>query len=74
MISGKFGDEDELFFEIELIAADGLELPVEALFDTGFSWWLAINNQDLEALDWMYLAHIPHPQLSHPKETDIFST
>lgn len=38
MISGKFGDEDELFFEIELI-----------------SWWLAINNQDLEALDWMYL-------------------
>ncbi|BAZ79086.1 aspartyl protease [Sphaerospermopsis kisseleviana CS-549] len=55
MISGKFGDEDELFFEIELMAADGLELPVEALFDTGFSWWLAINNQDLEALDWMYL-------------------
>ncbi len=55
MISGKFGDDDELFFEIELIAADGLELPVEALFDTGFSWWLAINNQDLEALDWMYL-------------------
>lgn len=55
MISGKFGAEDELFFEIELIAADGLELPVEALFDTGFSWWLAINNQDLEALDWMYL-------------------
>jgi predicted aspartyl protease len=55
MISGKFGDEDELFFEIELIAADGLELSVEALFDTGFSWWLAINNQDLQALDWIYL-------------------
>jgi predicted aspartyl protease len=46
MISGNFGDEDELFFEIELIAANSL-----ALFDTGFSWWLAINNQDLEALD-----------------------
>ena len=40
MISGNFGDEDELFFEIELIAADGLQLPIEALFDTGFSWWL----------------------------------
>lgn len=39
MISGKFGDEDELFSEIELIAADGLELPVDALLDTGFSWW-----------------------------------
>jgi predicted aspartyl protease len=55
MISGYFGLEDELFFEIELIAADGLETPVEALFDTGFSWWLAINNQDLEALDWIYV-------------------
>lgn len=54
MISGSFGDEDELFFEIELIAADSLQIPVEALFDTGFSWWLAINNQDLEALDWIY--------------------
>ncbi|WP_414527033.1 aspartyl protease [Nodularia chucula] len=55
MISGKFGDEDELFFEIELITADGLEIAVDALFDTGFSWWLAINNQDLEALGWIYL-------------------
>ncbi|WP_313954563.1 aspartyl protease [Nostoc sp. FACHB-87] len=55
MISGHFGDEDELFFEIDLIAADGLEIPVDALFDTGFSWWLAINNQDLEALNWVYL-------------------
>ncbi|MBD2498243.1 aspartyl protease [Nostoc sp. FACHB-280] len=55
MISGYFGDEDELFFEIDLIAADGLEIPVDALFDTGFSWWLAINNQDLEALNWVYL-------------------
>ena len=55
MILGKFGDEDELFFEIELIAADGLEIQVDALFDTGFSWWLAINNQDLEALNWIYV-------------------
>ena len=55
MISGKFGDEDELFFDINLIAADGLELSVEALLDTGFSWWLAINNQDIEALGWIYL-------------------
>ncbi len=30
MISGNFGDEDELFFEIDLIAADGLELPLIA--------------------------------------------
>ena len=54
-ISGFFGDEDGLFFEIELLAADGLELPVDAMFDTGFSGWLAINEQDLDALGWVYL-------------------
>jgi predicted aspartyl protease len=46
MISGYFGNEDELFFEIELLAADGLEIAVDAMFDTGFSGWLAINEQD----------------------------
>ena len=55
MIEGWFGDEDELFFEIELIAADGLELPVDAMLDTGFSGWLAMENQDLEGLDWIYI-------------------
>lgn len=55
MIEGNFGDEGELFFEIELLGADGLELPVDALLDTGFSSWLAIDVQDLEGLDWMYL-------------------
>jgi predicted aspartyl protease len=55
MIEGRFGDEDELFFEIELIAADGLELPVDAMLDTGFSGWLAMENQDLEGLDWIYV-------------------
>ena len=34
---GFFGDENELFFEIELLAADSLELSVDAMFDTGFS-------------------------------------
>ena len=55
MIQGTFGDEDELFFEIELIADNGLELPVDALLDTGFSGWLAINDQDLDGLDWTYV-------------------
>ena len=55
MISGFFGDEDGLFFEIELLAADGNELPVDAMFDTGFSGWLAINEQDLDALGWIYV-------------------
>jgi len=55
MIEGRFGDEDELFFEIELIADNGLELPVDALLDTGFSAWLAMDEQDLEGLDWIYV-------------------
>ena len=72
MISGNFGLEDELFFEIELIAADGLEIPVSALFDTGFSWWLAINNQDLEALDWVYVEQQTMLTAQGEAEFDIY--
>jgi predicted aspartyl protease len=72
MISGNFGLEDELFFEIELIAADGLEIPVEGLFDTGFSWWLAINNQDLEALDWIYVEQQTMLTAQGEAEFDIY--
>jgi clan AA aspartic protease len=53
MISGRFGENGELFFEIELIASNGDSFPVEVLLDTGFTaGFLAINFQDLEALDW----------------------
>ncbi|MFE1748236.1 aspartyl protease [Coleofasciculus sp. H7-2] len=57
MIQGNLGDDDELFFEIDLIATEGLELPVDAMLDTGFSAWLAINDQDLEGLDWTYVTN-----------------
>ena len=43
MIQGVFGDDGELFFEIELITAAGLELPVDTLLDTGFSGWLVMK-------------------------------
>ncbi|GAA6615856.1 aspartyl protease [Scytonema sp. NUACC26] len=53
MIDGRFGDNKELFFEIQLVTANNEIFFVEALFDTGFTdGWLAINKQDLEALDW----------------------
>ena len=53
MISGRFGNIGELFFEIALIAADGEMIPVETLLDTGFTTgWLAIDTQDAESLGW----------------------
>ncbi|MDF5734032.1 MAG: aspartyl protease [Rhizonema sp. PD38] len=55
MIAGRFGDEEELIFEIELIAGNGFELPIDAVLDTGFSDFLAIDKQDLEGFDWEYL-------------------
>ena len=53
MIEGRFGEKGELFFELELVVADG-NLLVEALLDTGFTEFLALNKQDVENLDWLY--------------------
>jgi predicted aspartyl protease len=55
MIQGYFGDEGELFFEIDLIAVDGSVVTVNALLDTGFTDWLAIDIQDVQSLGWSYI-------------------
>ncbi len=53
MISGIFGEEGELIFEIELIATNGEIIPIDAILDTGFTTgYLAIPTQDIEALGW----------------------
>lgn len=53
MISGRFGERGDLFFQIDLIAADGDIVEVDGLLDTGFTTgWLAINSQDLDSLGW----------------------
>ncbi len=52
MIQGEFNSRGELFFEIGLLSADGDIIPVMALLDTGFTGWLAIDNQDAESLGW----------------------
>lgn len=53
MISGKFGENGELFFDIQLIPAINPPFTVPVLFDTGFTdGWLLIDRQDLEALEW----------------------
>lgn len=55
MIQGSFGNRGELFFEIDLIAADSSLITVNALLDTGFTDWLAMNIQDIESLGWSFL-------------------
>jgi len=56
MISGRFGEIGELFFEIEVVAADGEAFPIEALLDTGFTTgWLAMDIQDIQSLGWSLL-------------------
>jgi predicted aspartyl protease len=55
MIQGTFGDRGQLFFEIELIGINGFNLPVDAMLDTGFTGFLAINKQDLDALNWQFI-------------------
>ena len=45
MIQGFFGEKGELLFEIDLIAADGSIISVNALLDTGFTEWLAMDTQ-----------------------------
>ncbi|GAB4175658.1 MAG: hypothetical protein Fur006_06250 [Coleofasciculaceae cyanobacterium] len=50
MIQGRFGENGQIYLEIDLISNDGLSLLVEAMLDTGFTEFLAINNQDIESL------------------------
>jgi predicted aspartyl protease len=71
MISGRFGDNGELFFEIQLVAANGEQFSLEALFDTGFtSGWLSINSQDLEALEWLIM--IPKIEMQTARGVEYF--
>ena len=53
MIQGEFNSRGELFFKISLISADGEIISVMALLDTGFTGWLAIDNQDADSLGWV---------------------
>lgn len=54
MIQGEFDEIGQLFFEIDLIAADGDRFTINALLDTGSTEWLALNEQDLDALGWSF--------------------
>lgn len=71
MIAGRFGDNSELFFELQLIADNNEQFLVEALFDTGFTTgWLAIHSQDLEGLDWSII--IPKIEMQTASGVEYF--
>ena len=72
MIQGNFGDSGQLFFEIDLITSDGLNLPVDAMLDSGFTGFLAINKQDLGCLDWAYIGEEPLRTAKGESRFDIY--
>jgi predicted aspartyl protease len=55
LVEGIFSDSNELIFEIDFVAEDGSAITVDALFDTGFTDWLAINTQDAISLGWQLI-------------------
>ena len=54
-MQGYFGESGKLYFEIELVADDGSVIAVDALLDTGFTEWVAINTQDINSLAWLFV-------------------
>ena len=65
MISGEFNQKGELVFAVDLVAADQTDYRIKAIFDTGFTGWLIVHNQDAIALGWK--------QYSEPKTVQTAS-
>jgi predicted aspartyl protease len=55
MKKGYFNNRGELFFEMDLMMIDSSIVTVDALLDTGFTDWLAMNIQDIEDLGWPFI-------------------
>lgn len=60
-------EEVSQFIGNAAISAVNLSEVIAKLADAG------ISEEDIRQI-LSHLTHIPHPQLSHPKETDVFST
>lgn len=74
MIHGRVSnDEDTLTFELSLIASNGLEYPTDVILDTKFSGWLAIDEQDLEGLNWTYLRTVVQQTAKGVSAFDIYA-
>ncbi|WP_309242588.1 aspartyl protease [Limnofasciculus baicalensis] len=48
-------------------------MPVDALLDTGFSDWLAIDKQDLDGLGWVYLGERTMEMAKGEAKFDIYA-
>jgi predicted aspartyl protease len=74
MISGRFGEIGQLFFDIDLVAGDGEQFPVEVLLDTGFiTGWLALDIQDIEILGWNLIERDSIMQMARGEDTfDVY--
>ena len=69
MISGRFGEIGQLFFDIDLVAGDGEQFPIEVLLDTGFiTGWLALDIQDIEILGWNLIERDSIMQMARGEE------
>ncbi|MEK8016909.1 MAG: hypothetical protein VSS75_008575 [Candidatus Parabeggiatoa sp.] len=55
MSKGYFNLRGELFFEMDLIGVDSSIVTMDAMLDTGFTDWLAMNIQDIESLGWSFI-------------------
>lgn len=72
MIEGMIGENNELLFELILTTPSGLELPVDALLDTGFSEWLVMDRQDVAELDWTYVGTRTMQMVIGEVELDVY--
>ncbi|MFN6558545.1 MAG: aspartyl protease [Nostoc sp. ChiSLP01] len=73
MIEGRFGENGQIYFEIDLIGGDGFSFPVETMLDTGFTEFLAMNKQDVQSLDWNFLNQDKLRTAQGETEFDVYS-
>ncbi|MEA5581756.1 aspartyl protease [Nodularia harveyana UHCC-0300] len=73
MIEGRFGENSQIYFEIDLIGGDNFSFPVETMLDTGFTEYLAMNKQDIESLDWNFLGQDKLRTAQGETEFDVYS-
>ncbi|MDB9306625.1 aspartyl protease [Nodularia spumigena CS-591/12] len=73
MIEGRFGENGQIYFEIDLIGGDNFSFPVETMLDTGFTEYLSMNKQDVQSLDWTFLCQDKLRTAQGETEFDVYN-